>query len=116
MNQPENSNQNHLKILFWLNLTAILLGAGFLTLKFSVLPDQVPLFYSCPWGEDQLTAKPFLFLIPTSSLAVFLLNFTTVKLLAKRGDSFLSYIGQFFAFLFSVFGLITLIKIILLVT
>ena len=32
------------------------------------LPPQIPLFYSRPWGQEQMTAPIFLFLLPGESL------------------------------------------------
>lgn len=116
MSQSKNSNQNYFNLFFWLNLAAIFLGVFFAAFKFSALPNQVPLFYSRPWGEDQLAPKVFLFLIPACSLTVFLINLTTVKLLVKNNQSFLSSVSQLFALLFSFLGLIALVKIIFLLT
>ncbi len=38
------------------------------------LPPQVPLFYSRPWGEEQLVAPIFLVILPLLSFFIFLLN------------------------------------------
>lgn len=44
---------------------------GFL---YSKIPPQVPLYYSRPWGEDQLVEKINLFLLPLSILFFTCLN------------------------------------------
>lgn len=46
-----------------LSLTLFILG--FFWTKF---PPQVPLFYSLPWGEEQLTSPTFFFLLPGVAL------------------------------------------------
>lgn len=38
------------------------------------LPDKLPLFYSFPWGENQLAAKQQLFLLPIVLALVCLIN------------------------------------------
>ena len=50
--------------------------ANFLVLAFfwTKLPPQIPLFYSHPWGEEQLATPAFLFLLPGLSLLVLILN------------------------------------------
>lgn len=45
-------------------LLADLLMAGSFAWLFSQLPPQIPLFYSRPWGEDQLVDYWFIFILP----------------------------------------------------
>ncbi len=45
-------------------LAADLLMAGSFIWRFSKLPPQIPLFYSRPWGEDQLVDYWFIFILP----------------------------------------------------
>ena len=40
-----------------------------------LLPPNIPLFYSLPWGSAQLTDKSQLFLLPIISLSIAILNF-----------------------------------------
>lgn len=46
----------------------------FLTIFYPHLPPQIPLFYSKPWGEDQLAEKWMIFLLPVLSHTIFLFN------------------------------------------
>lgn len=52
----------------------LIFNLGFLIFNFPQLPPQIPLFYSRPWGEEQLAQKGQLFLLPGISLLVFFLN------------------------------------------
>lgn len=53
-------------------------------LTWSKLPEQVPLFYSKPWGQEQL-AKPIFLFMPLSLALIFLiLNITASKYLADK--------------------------------
>lgn len=45
-----------------------------LTLKWSVLPPEIPLFYSLPWGQDQLAQNWQILLLPLGSLAIIFIN------------------------------------------
>lgn len=45
-------------------LLADLLMAGSFAWRFTHLPPQIPLFYSQPWGEDQLVDYWFIFILP----------------------------------------------------
>lgn len=97
-----------LALVFWV--------AQILAIIFSwrSLPPQVPLFYSRPWGEEQLATPASLFILPGLSLIIFLINSALSLFLdeeEKLGRSLLT--GT--AMLFSLLCLITLIKIIRLV-
>ncbi len=48
----------------WLAVTALVVTVGVLLLYRTSLPPQVPLWYSRPWGEDQLTQPIGLWLVP----------------------------------------------------
>lgn len=95
--------------------TGLALGASslFLLIIFwAQLPPQVPLFYSLPWGEEQLASPLLLLLVPGSVLAIIFFNlistafFPEEKLLLRT----LSLTSLLCVFL----GLFALIKIILL--
>lgn len=62
---------------FWgavLSLIFTALNFSFLIFSLSKLPPEVPLFYSRPWGEEQLGQWWQLFFLPGSSLILFLIN------------------------------------------
>jgi len=83
------------------------------------LPPEIPLFYSRPWGKEQLAKPLFLFLLPGLTLVIFLINFAFLVLvktrLEEKDASLLKKIIETTNFAFSLFCLITLLKIILLV-
>lgn len=73
-----------LAILFWV------FTVGLLAWKFRHLPPQVPIYYSRPWGEAQLSTPLGLWFLPGFSLGVLVVTlvaggsvFSTDKLLAK---------------------------------
>ncbi len=101
-----------------LRVNLFVMAADLLILLFkrSSLPEKVPLFYSRPWGEEQLAERNFLFLIPLSSLLIFALNWLISRILLKRGEIFLAILNNSFSLLFSLLGAITLYKIIFLIT
>lgn len=47
-------------------------GCVFLALFWSKLPPQIPLFYSRPWGEEQLAEKVQIIFLPTFAFFIFL--------------------------------------------
>jgi len=104
------------------NLTFIFLLAqlGLILFFWRKLPPEVPLFYSRPWGKEQLASPWLLFVLPVLTLVVSLLNFTFLTLVKKRlvekNSNLLVNIIETANFSFSLFCLITLVKIILLVT
>jgi hypothetical protein len=55
-----------------LALVAIISSIIFLSLSWFKLPPQVPLFYSLPWGKEQLAPPVFLWFLSASSLVLVL--------------------------------------------
>jgi len=101
--------------IFRWNILLIGIQIAFLIYKFAVLPDQVPLYYSQPWGEDQLAPASSLFLLPTFSIVVLLIN----NLLATfflHTVQLLSRLLVIFSLLFSFLSFITLFQIINLIS
>ncbi len=78
------------------------------------LPPQLPLFYSRPWGKEQLTTPLGLFLLPAFSLMVIFINFLLAKFISQE-EKLIAQILVTAAFLFNLLCLLTLIQIIRLV-
>ena len=93
-------------IFFWLA------GLSILIFFYFRLPPQIPLFYSLPWGEDQLASSNLIFVIPGSVLLIILTNllaasfFSEEKLLLRT----LGLASAVCAFL-SLFALIKIITV-----
>lgn len=86
----------------------------FLAIFFRKLPPLVPLYYSLPWGEEQL-ARPYeLFFLPFSLIIFYLLNIT-IGIFFLKTDHFLIQILLWATCIFALIELFTLIKIIFLV-
>lgn len=101
--------------IFRWNILIIGLQLGFLIYKFNILPAQIPLYYSQPWGEPQLASASALFLLPTFSIIIVLIN----NLLATfflHNVQLLSRLLVIFSLLFSFLSLITLFQIINLIS
>src|SRR3989339_1514639 len=87
-------------LLRW-NLFFVSVSLFYLIVRFSQLPPQVPLFYSLTWGEAQLVSAAGLFLLPTSSVVVALLNHLLAALLL-RPTTLLSRLLLVFSLVFSI--------------
>lgn len=48
------------------------------------LPPQIPLFYSRPWGEDQLAGKNWIFFLTFICLFLIIMNFRLASLFYKN--------------------------------
>jgi len=94
--------------------TLLSLQLGIIVLAFSRLPPQIPLFFSRPWGESQLAPPSSLFLLPLFSFAILLLNTSLAAFLIEK-NNFLASVLSLGSAVFSLFGLIALLKIIALV-
>ena len=78
------------------------------------LPPQLPLFYSLPWGQDQLVSPKYLYLLPLTSLLVLLGDVFFILFLAKQ--KLLSLVLLISSLSFCFFSTFTLIKIINLIS
>lgn len=107
----EKINRNFLK---W-NLLLIIVQIALIIFKFNDLPSQVPLYYSRPWGEGQLASATSLFLLPTFSIIVLIINNLIANLLLKF-IPMLSRLLVIFSLAFSLFTSISLAKIIFLIS
>ena len=62
---------NNLLLYSWQTAMAgIIVCLGITTVFWNQLPPLVPLFYSRPWGTDQLASKYLIFLIPGLILTI----------------------------------------------
>jgi hypothetical protein len=102
------------KIFRW-NLIFIIGQIAFLFWKFNSLPPQVPLYYSLPWGESQLAQASLLFILPTISLIILLINHLFAISLTKT-SLLLSRILLAISLVFSFLSLVSLLHIVYLIT
>ena len=101
------------KFFRW-NLFFISIQLVLLIWQFVNLPLQVPLYYSLPWGELQLVSASTLFLIPTFSIVLFIVNHLFAIGYSQK-NPLLSQLLIFTSLIVSFFFLLTLLKIIFLV-
>ncbi|MDD2483371.1 MAG: hypothetical protein PHE32_00090 [Candidatus Shapirobacteria bacterium] len=101
--------------IFRWNLVLIIFQLIILFIKFNSLPQQVPLYYSLPWGEDQLASATSLFLLPTFSIIILLLNNLIATFFLKTIPLF-SRLLTVFSLVFSLLSAISLTRIINLIS
>jgi len=110
---PEQENKG-LKQLLKLSFILILVQALIILFSLSFLPSQVPLFYSRPWGEEQLAHPLYLFILPLANLAIFILNSILLSFIEKK-ELLIRQILIICILLFNFLSLITLVQIVRLV-
>lgn len=77
------------------------------------LPPELPLFYSRPWGQEQLTGKNLFVILPISLVFLSLLNFFWINFFLTR-EKLLAQIFMAATGLFSLLLTITFFKILFL--
>lgn len=75
------------------------------------LPPEIPLFYSRPWGKDQLVNYPGIIILPAICLIVFFAN-TIVAQLATKEEALVKKMLAAASLVFSLLILISLVQII----
>ncbi|MDD4135613.1 MAG: hypothetical protein PHN66_00915 [Candidatus Shapirobacteria bacterium] len=102
------------QFLRW-NLLLIIFQIIILFFKFNELPQQVPLYYSLPWGDEQLAYTTSLFLLPIFSIVILLINNLIATFFLKSIPLF-SRLLVIFSLIFSLLSTISLTRIILLIS
>ena len=97
-------------------ISLFLLAALILTIVsvWRFLPPEIPLFYSRPWGKDQLVNYPGIVIFPIICLIVFFAN-TVVAQLATKEETLVKKMLAVASLTFSFLILISLIQIIRLI-
>jgi hypothetical protein len=86
-----------------------------IVLRWNTLPPLIPLWYSRPWGTDQLAQPIWLFILPIGSILLYFVNLTISMYLTAEYLIF-TQILFITSLLVSLLSFITLIKILFLVT
>lgn len=101
-------------IICWCSRITFLfiLGAlAFLFISWNKLPNQVPLWYSKPWGEDRLVSPSWLYLLPGASVCWYIIN-TALSMHITKDHLVFSQILFLSSLVVSIFSFITLFMII----
>lgn len=93
-----------------INVLIILIQLGIITFNLNFYPKMIPLFLSRPWGAEQLAPLYMIFLLPLLS-ACFLTVGVLLKKWILKDEILLSYISLSSSLLFSLFSLISVLKI-----
>lgn len=101
--------------LLQINLLIVIGQLAFLIFKFNQLPSQVPLFYSLPFGENQLGYASQLFFLPIFSITVGLIN-NAIAAIFLSSSQFLSLSLTIFSVVYSFLSAYSLYQIISLVS
>lgn len=93
----------------------LFLSVGLLVWRFPVLPPAVPLWFSRPWGADQLASPYWLILLPVSSILWYGIDLLLGIYITK---DYLIFTQMLFlsALLVNLLSFITLVKILFLVS
>lgn len=91
------------------------LSVGFLVWRFPELPPKVPLWFSRPWGIDQLASPYWLILLPISSLIWYAINLVIAMYITTE---YLIFTQMLFlaSLIVSLLSFIILIKILFLIS
>lgn len=100
-----------IKIIIRLAFSFWIIEVLLIILFWSSLPSQVPLFYSQPWGKEQLAKPQNLFLLPLLGLLVFFLN-SLISSLIPKNEKLVKQILMTTFLVFNFLSLTTLIQII----
>jgi hypothetical protein len=79
------------------------------------LPSEVPLWYSRPWGEEQLASPFWLLLLPLGGVLIYFVNRVISAYMSARYLIF-TQILFLSSLLVNILSLVTLVKILFLVT
>ena len=101
--------------IFRWNIIFILCQIAILFVKFNSLPSQIPLFYSLPWGEQELAPASSILFLPALSLFFMLLNNLLAVFFLKSSQLF-SRLLVIISLVCSVFATVAVFQIVRLVS
>jgi hypothetical protein len=101
--------------IFRWNVIFILCQVAILFVKFNSLPPQIPLFFSLPWGGQELAPASSIFLLPALALIIMLLNNLMAVFFLKSSQLF-SRLLIIFSLVCSVFTAVAVFQIVSLVS
>lgn len=94
---------------------SILISVILLLWRYPKLPPLVPLWYGKPWGVDRLAHPLWLALLPAGSLIILIIN-TTLSRILTRDMLIFTQILAATALIVAILSLVTLTKILFLVS
>ena len=97
-----------------LGFAAHLMIIGLLLFVWTRLPPQLPLYYSRPWGTEQIGTPWHLAAVVGASLLLFFIN-TTIAALLYRHDHFLGrllFLGACFLVITSLYSVVSIVLLI----
>jgi len=96
-------------------LVLFVLSLGMLLWRFRYLPPMVPLWYSRPWGTDQLAHPAWLFLLPVASMFWYAIS-VFVSIYITAGYLIFTQLLFVSSLIVSLLSFLALVKILFLVT
>ena len=94
---------------------SILISVILLLWRYPKLPPLVPIWFGKPWGTDRLAHPLWLVLFPTGSLIILIIN-TTLSRILTRDMLIFTQILAATALIVAILSLVTLTKILFLVS
>lgn len=105
--------EDSIKKPFFVSVVIIILGALLIGIQWQNLPPEVPLFFSRPWGEGQLTPTFYLFLPLGLSLVLLIVNSILV---ASFESIFLKKVLIIGGLISAALAVITIVRIVFLIS
>ncbi|HUD19436.1 MAG TPA: hypothetical protein VMR81_03270 [Patescibacteria group bacterium] len=83
--------------------------------RWPILPPLVPLWYSRPWGADQLAQPVWIFILPLGALCIYLINLL-ISIYVMSEYLIFTQVLFLSSFLINLLSFIAVIKVLFLVT
>lgn len=101
-------------LFFRWNIFIISLQFTYLFWMFPKLPDQIPLYFSEPWGESWIASTSLIFILPSFSIIVIFLN-SLIAMSIHHQWPLLAKLLMSFSLIFAILSSVSLYQIINLV-
>ena len=93
----------------------LVIQIGFIIIRWHTFPPKIPLFFSLPWGEEQLADSKYLFLFPILSIGIVMIN-TILSTILHHKEPVLSSVFTIATVSTILIGTIGMLKIIFLLS
>lgn len=111
-NQVENLSIDNISMWsFGISLLITILILGSVWVSYQYLPDQIPLYYSLPWGDRQLATLNQFIVLPALSFAIIIIN-SLISWQLHKSQYILKRVIAASTLIFSILFFIATLKII----
>lgn len=104
-----------LSLIFRWNFIVILIQIALIAISYQKLPQLIPFYFSLPWGESWLAPVDFIFILPSISFLILLINnfISSLFIVSIRLFSILLSVTSLVCSIFLCYAILQILRLVL---